>query len=66
MEIILAIFWHKFNALFVDIVVTVVALKALLEETSKELFAILTDGWTSVSVNLEGVGDFHALLGGAT
>lgn len=56
----LAVFWHEFDALLVHVVVTVVALQALLEQPAEELFAALTHGRSRIRVNLEGVRDFYA------
>lgn len=59
LEATFTILWYQFNTLLVNIVMTVVALHALLEETTEKLFAVLTNGRSSVRVYLECVRNFH-------
>lgn len=60
LEIAFAIFWHQLDTLLMHVVVTIVALKSLLEQTSKELLAKLTNCWSRVRVNLKCVWNLHS------
>jgi hypothetical protein len=60
LESALAVFWHKLDAFLVHVVVAIIALHALLEQSAQELLAILAHSGSRVSVNLECVWDFHS------
>lgn len=60
LEATFTILWHEFNTLLMNIVMTVIALHALLEEAAEKLLTVLTNGRSRVRVNLECVRNFHS------
>lgn len=54
-----AVFWHKLNAFFVNIIRTVITLKSLLEQATKQLLAVLTHSRSRIRMNLKRVRNFN-------
>ena len=52
-----AVLWHQFEALLVNVVVTVLALQALFEETLEQLLAAVAHSGPSVAVHHERMRD---------
>lgn len=63
LESALAVLWHKLDAFLMHVIVAIIALHALLEQPTQQLFAKVTNRWARVRVNLECVRDFHPRYG---
>lgn len=60
LKVAFAILRDEFNAFLVHIIMAVIALHALLEESPKELLTVLTNCRSRVRVNLKSVRNFHS------